>query len=284
MAPVEQIVCAAFVATAFGVGLTSTVAVIGVPGQPFAVGVIVKVTVIGALVVLVKLPLMSPLPLAAIPVTEAVLFLVQLNIVPPTFPERAIVVMEPVEQIVCVAFVATALGVGLTSTVAVTGVPGQLLAVGVIVKVTVTGAFIVLVRLPLMFPLPLAAIPVTVPVLSLVQLKVVPATFPESTIVVMAPVEQIVCAAGVADAFGVGLTITAVVIDAPGQLFAVGVIVKVTVIGAFVVLVKLPLMFPLPLAAIPVTEAVLFLVQLKSVPATFPESTIVVIVPAEHIV
>ncbi|MNQ59301.1 hypothetical protein D3C85_735340 [compost metagenome] len=65
---------------------------------------------------------------------------------------------------------ATALGVGLTSIVAVIGVPGQLLTVGVIVKVTVTGAFVVLVKLPLMFPLPLAAIPVTVAVLFLVQL------------------------------------------------------------------------------------------------------------------
>lgn len=61
-----------------GVGLTSTVAVIGVPGQPFAVGVIVKVTVIGALVVLVSVPLIFPEPLLAIPVTVTVLFLVQL--------------------------------------------------------------------------------------------------------------------------------------------------------------------------------------------------------------
>ncbi|MNQ59303.1 hypothetical protein D3C85_735360 [compost metagenome] len=149
---------------------TKTVAVIGVPGHPFAVGVIVKVTVIGAFVVLVKLPLMFPLPLAPIPVTVPVLSLVQLKIVPATLPERIMVVTVLVEQIVCEAGVATALGVGLTSTVAVTGVPGQLLAVGVIVKVTVTGAFVVLVRLPLMFPLPLAAIPVAVPVLFLVQL------------------------------------------------------------------------------------------------------------------
>ena len=60
-----------------GVGLTSTVAVIGVPGQLLAVGVMVKVTVTGALVVLVKLPLILPLPLLAIPVTPG-LFLVQL--------------------------------------------------------------------------------------------------------------------------------------------------------------------------------------------------------------
>jgi len=73
----EQIAWDEGVAMAFGVGLTSTVAVIGVPGHPLAVGVIVKVTVIGANVVLVRFPLIFPLPLAAMPVTVAVLFLVQ---------------------------------------------------------------------------------------------------------------------------------------------------------------------------------------------------------------
>jgi hypothetical protein len=87
--------------------------------------------------------------------------------------------------------VATALGVGFTRTVAVIGVPGQPLAVGVIVKVTVTGALVELIKLPLISPLPLAAIPVTV-VLSLVQLKVVELTLPESTIVSIVPAEQIV--------------------------------------------------------------------------------------------
>ena len=57
-----------------------------------------------------------------------------------------------------------------TSTVAVIGVPVQPLAVGVIVKVTVIAEAVVLVSAPLIFPDPLAAIPVTVPVLSLVQL------------------------------------------------------------------------------------------------------------------
>jgi hypothetical protein len=58
--------------------------------------------------------------------------------------------------------VATAFGEGFTRTVAVIGDPGQLLAVGVIVKVTVTGALVVLVNAPLMLPAPEAAIPVTV--------------------------------------------------------------------------------------------------------------------------
>ena len=73
----EQIVCDDGVATAFGVGLTRTVAVVVGPGHPLAVGVIVNVTVTGATVVLVNDPLISPEPLAAIPVT-ATLSLVQL--------------------------------------------------------------------------------------------------------------------------------------------------------------------------------------------------------------
>ena len=73
----EQIVCAAGVATATGVGFTNTVAVTDEPGQPFAVGVMVNVTVTGAAVVFVNEPLMVPVPLAAMPVTVPVLFLVQ---------------------------------------------------------------------------------------------------------------------------------------------------------------------------------------------------------------
>ena len=89
-----------FVAIAFGVGLTRIVAVDVNPEHPLAVGVIVKVTVTGALVVLVRIPLMFVLPLAAIPLTDTVLSLVQLKVVEATFPERAIVVIAVAEQIV----------------------------------------------------------------------------------------------------------------------------------------------------------------------------------------
>jgi len=81
-------------------------------------------------------PLIFPEPLLAIPVTETRLSLVQLNVVPVVLPVRTIVVIAEAEQIVCEAGVATALGVGFTSTVAVIDAPGQPLAVGVIVKVT----------------------------------------------------------------------------------------------------------------------------------------------------
>ena len=96
----EQIVCADGVATAFGVGFTRTVAMIGAPEQPLAVGVIVKVTVTGALVVLVNVPLILPEPLAAMPVTVAELFLVQLNVVPLTLLLRTIVEIDAAEQLV----------------------------------------------------------------------------------------------------------------------------------------------------------------------------------------
>ena len=269
-----------------GVGLTSTVAVIGVPAQPPVVGVMVKVTVTGNGLVLVKVPLILPEPLAAIPLTVALLFLVQLNTVPGILPVSTIVVIAEPEQMVWLAGVATALGVGLTSTVAVMGAPPQLLAVGVMVKVTSTGARVVLVSVPLILPVPLPGMPVTVPVLFLVQLYVVPLTVLVNTIVVIGTPEHTVCDAGVAVATGVGLTTTVAVMDGPVQvtppLVKLGVMVKVTVMGADVVLVSVPVMFPAPLAAIPVTVTVLFLVQVKVVPTTLPDNMIGVMATPEQ--
>ena len=100
-----------------GVGFTRTVDIIVEPVHPFAAGVIVNVTVTGAKVVLVSVPLMSPLPEAAIPVTIATLSLVHVKAVPVTLPVKTIGVIALAEQIVCNAGVATALGIGLTVTV-----------------------------------------------------------------------------------------------------------------------------------------------------------------------
>src|SRR5258706_591872 len=188
------------------------------------------------------------------------------------------------EQIVCDDGVAIAVGVGFTKTVAVIGAPSQLLAVGVMVNVTVTGALVVLVNVPLILPAPLAANPVTATALSLVQLNVVLATLPDNTIVVIGLAEHLVCDAGVATAFGVGLTKTVALIGVPVQPLAVGVMVNVTVVGAFVVFVNAPLMSPAPLAAMPVTSTALSLVQLNVVLPTLPDNTIVVIGLAEHLV
>ncbi len=103
-------------------------------------------------------------------------------------------------------------------------IPMQVAVDGIIVKVTVTGAEVVLTKFPLIFPLPLAAIPVTVPVLSLVQLKIVDGTFPETTIGVINVLEQIVCEPLVTTAFGVGLTVTVAVILHPFELVYVMVV------------------------------------------------------------
>lgn len=141
------------------------------PEHPFAVGVMEKITGIGVDVLLTNVPVIGLLvPLPGIPVTFAVLSLIQVKFVFATLPERAIGEKEEPEQMgACVEGVAEAVGIGFTKTVAVIGAPVQLPALGVIVKVTTTGLFVVLVKVPLIVPLPLAGIPVPDTVLSLVQ-------------------------------------------------------------------------------------------------------------------
>lgn len=82
---------------------------------------------------------------------------------------NTIVVIAVPVQIDCKAGVAKASGLGFTNTVAVISVPGQPFTLGVIVNVTVTADKVLLVNIPLIFPFPLAAIPATEPVLSLVH-------------------------------------------------------------------------------------------------------------------
>ena len=92
------------------------------------VAMIVKVTVTGALVVLVSVPLISPVPFAAIPVTDTVLSLVHAKVVPGTWLASTIVVIAEPEQIVCDEGVAV--GTGNGKTVAVTGTLGALMQLG----------------------------------------------------------------------------------------------------------------------------------------------------------
>ena len=165
----------------------------------------------------------------------------------------------------------------------------QLPAVAVIVKVVVCAVPVLFVRVPLMEdPVPLEGMPVRFPVLSLVQLKVVPATLfgLEIAILVIAVPEQAFCVTGVALTVGTGLTVTeTVVVDE--QLPAVAVIVKIVVWAVFVVFVSVPVMgVPVPLAAMPVKLAVLFRIQLNMVPAILfgLVITISVIAPPEQIV
>jgi hypothetical protein len=149
---------------------TSTVAVIGAPIHPLAVGVMVNVTVMGDAVLFVNIPvILLPDPVAAIPVTEAALSLAQVYVTPGIPLLNAIVVIVAPEKIVCDNGVADAAVAAFTSTVAVIGAPVQPLAVGVIVNVTVIGDVVLFVNTPVISPDPLVAIPVTGTVLSLVQ-------------------------------------------------------------------------------------------------------------------
>jgi hypothetical protein len=271
-----------------GVGYIVSIAIIDGPLQPLMLGVIVNVTITGVFTVVVKVPEILPVPLAAIPVAATTLSLVQLYTVPATKPVRFMVAIGAPEHDTCVAGVATAVGVGWMVTVAVTGVPTHPAKVGVIVNVTVMGAKVVLIIKPvIVLPLPLAGIPpgaVVLVVLSLVQVNVVPGVPLVKTIGVMVTPLHIVCAAGVATAVGVGLTKTVAVIAVPAHPLAVGVIVNVTVTAAVVVFVNVPLISPDPLAAMPVTVAVLSLVQAYVVPLTAPVKAIVVIGVALHTV
>ena len=101
--PVQNVVPASVIVGAIGFGLTVTVAVIGIPVQvvPELVydGVMVNVTVIGEAVLFVKVPEIFPEPLAAIPVTVAVLSLVQLNTVPATKPLNPIPCIDTAREI-----------------------------------------------------------------------------------------------------------------------------------------------------------------------------------------
>jgi hypothetical protein len=201
----------------FGVGFTSTVAVTGRPSsQLLALGKKVNVTVTGALVVLVNVTVGTlPVPEATIPVTSATLSLVHVNVVPPVVLDGTSELIASPEHLICVAGVTVAIGIGLTITVAVTVFPEQPLKIGVMVKVTVTGELVVLVKVPEISPVPEAPMPVTEVVLFLTQLYVAPGVLPVICIVVIGFEEQIVCAAGVAPAFGIGLTVTVAEPDIP---------------------------------------------------------------------
>lgn len=257
----EQIVCDDGLALTFGVGFTRMVTFIGEPGQPLRTGIIVKNTGIGIVVLFIKTPVIFPEPFGGNPVAVVILFLLQLNTVPLKCPLKITGITAEPEQIVCEAGDAIAVGTGFTCTVTNMGCPVQLFAIGVIVNVTIIGLPVLFINGPEILPVPVPAIPPAVMVLSLTQLNIVPLTLLVNTIVVMLPLAQIVCEEGVAIAFGVGFINTVAMMGVPAQLLAVGVIVKVTVIGLFVVFVNNPLIFPEPVPAIPVTVDVLFLVQ-----------------------
>ena len=87
-----------------------------------------------------------------------------------------------------------------------------------------------------------------------------PATLPVNVMVVIADAEQMVCVAGVATAFGVGLTVIVKVFAVPVEpaQLVTGVTIIVAVIGDVVALIAVKLsILPVPLAARPI-DGVLF--------------------------
>jgi hypothetical protein len=135
------------------------VKVIGVPGQPFAVGVTVMVATTGTVPALIAVnDGIGPVPFAPSPIEGSLL--VQLKTVPATDPENGIA------TVVCPAQYETLVtgftfGIGLTVTIMVTGKPTQPDArVSITCKVQVPTLFqvtvIELLPFPVMVPLPLA--------------------------------------------------------------------------------------------------------------------------------
>lgn len=142
------------------------------------------------------------------------------------------------------------------------------LAVAVMVKVVLCVVFVVLVNVPAMEePVPDVS-PVKLPVLSLVQLYVVPATplgF-EMEMALTAVPEQTVCVPGVAVTAGMGFTVIVNVVAAPVHPLAVAVTDTVATMGALVELVAVKAgIFPVPVVPNP---AFALLVQLKVAPDT----------------
>jgi hypothetical protein len=220
-----------------GIGLIVTLTVVcDVQVVPEAVNEAVMVNVVDCcvLVVFTNVPFMvEPLPVDAIPVKFEVLSRVQLKVVPAT-PFVLVLVIWLIavpEQSVCVKGVADTEGTGLTFTVTVV-VDEQPLAAAVIVNIVVCWLLVMFVKVPLIFPLPLAAMSVTFVVFVRVQVNVVPATLLGlvTTIVVIAEPEHIVCVVeGVANTVGTGFTVTVTSRLAPLQPFDVGTTRYVTV-------------------------------------------------------
>lgn len=226
------------------------------------------------LVLLTKVPAAIEVTLVALfayPVRFAVLFLVQLKVVPetPLGLEIAIAVKGvPPHKVWVADGVINTSGLAFTVTEMVLIVVLQPFADAVIVKTVTCCTLVLLVRFPEMVaPDPVSpTVPVKFTMLSRLQLYVVPATAFGLLIVILAMLfpEQIVCVIGVADTVGFGFTITCEVAASEIQPSSeVAYKEKVTVCGAFVLLVKFPeITCVLPLAAIPVTFTVLFRVQL----------------------
>ena len=155
--------------------------------------------------------------------------------------------------------------VGLTVIVYTHGIPGQPLAVSVIVIVPDIGASVALVATKEgTLPTPAAARPIAG--LVFVQLKVVPATGPDNTTAaIVTPAHTVWLTGAVPVNVGVGLTVIVKVIGAPTQLTPalvnVGVTVIVAVTGTLLILMPVKAaILPEPFAFRPIV--ILLLLQL----------------------
>ena len=113
--------------------------------------------------------------------------------------------VEAPEQMDCNAGVAVTTGVGFTVIVTLTGVPEQLLAVGVIVYRAVPDTVVVAVN-GSAIAIPSSADAPDTFTRATVQANIEPATLPVRAIAVASP-EQMVCDEGVAVTSGVGFTV-----------------------------------------------------------------------------
>jgi hypothetical protein len=170
---------------------------------------------------------------------------------------------------------------GFTVIVNLSGVPTQLLAVGVTVIVSTTGAVPGLVAVnDGIKSIPLVASPIVE--LLPVQVYVVPETGLEKLMIaVIAPLQYATFAIGLTVV--VGFTVIVNFIGVPTQLSAVGITVMVSTIGTIpVLIVTNDGTESVPLDAHPIVE--LLPVQAKVVPGTEPVNVIVfVVAPAQKI-
>lgn len=201
----EQIVDVKGVAVTTGVGFTVMITGMGLPGQEFAEGITLYVTVPAeeplAFNVCTMLLVLPALP----PVAPLMVGVTQLNVVPGKLPESEILVVLP-EQIVCAAGDAVPVGTGFTVTGIVSVFPAQPPDVDVIVYVAVPATDPVVLSVCAIGGVVPADAPVT-PVCDTVQLYVVPPNVLDSAIFVAVP-EQMVCDVGVAVITGEGLITT----------------------------------------------------------------------------
>ena len=130
------------------------------------------------------------------------------------------------------------------------------------VNVTVTGALLLLIRVPLISPVPALAMVPVIAGLSLVQVYVVPLVKLDKTIGAILSPLHIAWLPGDATATGDGFTSTVAVTAVPGHPFAAAVIVNVTNTGFGVLFIKVPEILPLPLFAMVPVMAGLSLTQL----------------------